>query len=141
MKRLAAIGLAFVLLLTVLLVPPFAQAQGPQTWRGVCVAGPDGDVATIQGFQCLIGNILSVAVTGIGLAGFVMLIVGAFTYQLSGGSSKSAETARNTITFAIVGLVVALSSFIILNMIAAFTGINAVTQFTIFAPNTVFNTP
>lgn len=141
MKRLFSFALAALLVLLTSFAPPVALAQGPQAWKGVCVGGPQGDVATIQGFQCLIGNILSVTVTGIGLAGFVMLIVGAFTYQLSGGSSKSAETARNTITFAIVGLVVALSSFIILNLIAAFTGISTITQFTIFSPNTVFNTP
>jgi hypothetical protein len=88
-------------------------------------------VATIQGLQCLIGNVLTVAVTGIGFAGFVMMIVASFHYLLSGGNSKGKETARNTITFAVIGVVVAVSAFIILNLIAAFTGVESILEFVI----------
>ena len=114
------------------IAPATAQAQGmvtPQPWQGTCVASDD--VATIQGLRCLIANVLSVAVTGIGLAGFVMLIVGAFRYLTSGGNSKGAETAKNTITYSVIGLVVALSSYVILNLIAKFTGVEAILKFNI----------
>jgi len=106
----------------------FAQIQ---TWTGVCVDGPDNDVATIQGLQCLVGNVLQVAMTIIGLAGFAMIIYGGFKFMVSGGSSKATETARQTLTYAIIGLVVALSSFFIINIISSFTGISAIKQFTI----------
>lgn len=112
----------FVLLFSA--TPAFAQVgNAPQDWETVEGCTIDG-VATIQGLQCLIGNTLTVAITVIGLAAFVMLIFGAFGYMLSGGNSKGTENARNTITFAIVGIVVALSAFIILNLIANFTGLN-----------------
>jgi hypothetical protein len=101
---------------------------GPQTWSGDCV---EGGVATIQGLRCIIANVLSVAITGIGLAGFIMLIIGGFRYLASGGNSKGAETAKNTITFAVIGLVVALSSFVILNLIAEFTGVKTILDFVI----------
>ena len=65
------------------------------------------------------------------IAGFVMLVVGSFRYLLSGGNAKGTETARNTMTFAIVGLVVALSAFIILSLIAQFTGVGTIMQFVI----------
>jgi len=105
-----------------------AQAQIPNPWTEAngCVYN---DVATIQGAQCVIANIFSVAITFIGLAAFVMFVVGSFGYMLSGGNSKGTETARNTITFAVVGIVVALSAFIILNLIASFTGVDEVTRF------------
>ncbi len=105
-----------------------AQAQGPQAWTGVCV---EGDVATIQGFQCLIANIFSVAITVIGLGGFVMMIVGSFYYLTSGGNTKGTDTAKKTLTSAVLGLVVALSAFIILNLIASFTGVSIIKQFRI----------
>jgi hypothetical protein len=99
-------------------------------------------VATIQGLQCLIGNVLSVIITIIGLAAFVMLILGSFRYMVSGGNSKGTESARQTITFAIVGIVVALSAFLILNLIAAFTGVEEIQEFKIpdsdFAENVLF---
>ncbi len=113
---------------------------GPQTWSGDCVEVIEKTVngetviikaATIQGLRCMIANVLSVAITGIGLAGFIMLIIGGFRYLTSGGNSKGAETAKNTITFAVIGLVVALSSFVILNLIAEFTGVKTILNFVI----------
>lgn len=119
-----------------------AFAQGPQLWEsradwnctGAGAGGSLGtaaeDVATIQGFGCLVANVLSVAITGIGLVAFVMFIYGAFRYMLSGGQEQSVKIARSSITYAVVGIVVALSSFVILNLITAFTGVN-VTEFII----------
>ena len=113
-----------------LALPPSVSAQmaGPQKWAGDCVE--DG-VATIQGLRCMVANILSIAITAIGFAGFVMLIIGSFRYLFSGGNSKGTETAKNTITFAVIGLVVALSSFVILNLIAEFTGVKTILNFVI----------
>lgn len=107
----------------------------PKPWTGlnsVCVGtGNAANVATIQGLQCLIANVFSIAITLIGLVGFVMLIVGAFRYLISGGNSKGTEAGRNTITYAVIGLLVALSAFIILNLISNFTGVNTILNFNI----------
>lgn len=112
--------------------PAMAQTQEWLSFNAKCVgSGTNTDVATIQGFGCLIANVFSVAIAFIGFAGFVMLVVGSFRYLLSGGNAKGTETARNTMTFAIVGLVVALSAFIILNLIAQFTGVGTIMQFVI----------
>lgn len=102
----------------------------------MCIADTEGitgrgDVATIQGLQCVLANVLSIFLTVIGLAGFVMLIIGAFRYMLAGSNTKATESSRNTITFAVVGLVVALSAFIILNIVASFTGVTTILNFTI----------
>lgn len=94
------------------------------TWGGVCVGGAQNDVATIQGFECLIANILTVFIAIIGLAAFVMVVVAAFRYLTSGGNTKGTEQARSTLTYAIIGIVVALSAFIILRLLTAFTGVN-----------------
>lgn len=108
-----------------------AQPVAAQTmkWGDRCITDTKGnvgvgDVATIIGLQCLIANVLMTALTLIGLAGFAMMIYGAFRYMLSGGNTKAAENAQGTITFAVVGLVVAVSAFIVLNLIASFTGIS-----------------
>ncbi|MDH5533405.1 MAG: pilin [Candidatus Pacebacteria bacterium] len=85
------------------------------------------DVATIQGFACLIGNVLSVAITLIGMLALVMFVIASFRYLTSGGNSKSTEQAKGTITYAVAGLVVAVSAFIILNLISNFTGIDVST--------------
>lgn len=113
-------------------------------WSGVCTGEASTgderyrDVATLQGFQCLIANVFVVIITIIGLAAFVMLIVGSFRYLVSGGNPKGTEKAKNTITFAIVGIVVALSAYIILNLIARFTGIDVFLEFKIPEANAGF---
>lgn len=134
-KKIAIASVLLWMLFLTLATPVHAQTT---EWSGVCV-GPEkindntiaNDVATIQGFECLIGNVFVVIITVIGLAGFVMFIIAAFRYLLSGGNTKGTETARNTATFAVIGLVVALSGFIILNLLAKFTGIDTLTKFAI----------
>lgn len=111
-----------------LAVPSQVSAQ-TQSWGGGCVAS--GDVATIQGLECLIANVFMVIITLIGFAGFVMFIVGSIKWMLSGGNTQAVDTARGTMTYAVVGLVVALSSFIILNMISEFTGVTSIVRFEI----------
>ena len=106
----------------------FAQTT---TWSGVCVGGADNDVATIQGLECLIANVFTVIITLIGLAAFVMLIVGAVRWLVSGGNSSNIDKARSTMTYAIIGIVVALSAFIVINLLAGFTGVDVIKTFTI----------
>lgn len=111
----------------------FAQSNA---WTGVCVdslsGNPDSkDVATIQGLECLIANVFSVIITVIGLAGFTMLIVASFRWLASGGNTKQVDTAKGTMTYAIVGLVVSLSAFMVLELIASFTGVSIIRTFSI----------
>lgn len=108
-----------------------AQAVEPGRWTGVCVGGADQDVATIQGLECLIANVFMVFLTILGLAGFVMFLVGSFRWLVSGGNTKGTETARNTMTFAVIGIVLALSAFIILSLISQFIGIDELMEFRI----------
>lgn len=140
LTRVTPIVLVGLLLLS---LPHQAQAQSITVpWSGNCIEkvdipatadaeGRTANVATIQGLGCMLANILSIGVTGIGLAGFVMFLVGSFSYLLSGGNSKTTEQARGTFTYAVIGLVVALSAIIILRIIVAFTGVQRILQFEI----------
>jgi hypothetical protein len=110
--------------------PALAQTSA---WSGVCVdtAGGNPDVATIQGLQCLLANVLAVFLTIVGIAAFLMLIVASFQILFSGGSSQTVEKAQKSVTFAVIGLIIALSAFIILNLVASFTGVNTILEFKI----------
>ncbi len=110
--------------------PVLAQPQEWSAREPMCVVDSQfGEVATIRGFECFIANLLSVATTFVGLAAFVMLIMGAFLYLTSGGSSKGTEAGKQTITYAVIGLVVAVLAFFALTLISDFTGVKTILQF------------
>jgi hypothetical protein len=106
-----------------------------ESWTGL--AGPPGeteDVASIASLVSLFKN----AVTGItafaGVVLFIVIVTAGFTFLFSGGDAKQLEKAKNTFTYAIIGLVVIISAFLILQLIGFFTGTN-VTEFNLNIPN------
>jgi hypothetical protein len=143
-SRIFAIFLVISVVVLQFALPPQAAAQ-TLPWGGGCVYLAEGDteapVATIQGLECLIANIFIVFITIIGLAGFVMFIVASFRWMTSGGNTKGVETARNTFTFVVIGIIVALSAYIIINLIAAFTGINIIREFRVPNSNDEYVVP
>lgn len=93
--------------------------------------GIDDDIATIKGFECVFQNIIAYAISFIGLAVFVMLIVGAFRLLLSSGDTKNVEEGKQIVTNALLGLILAISAWFILNLIAQFTGATNILIFNI----------
>ena len=131
-KRVHFFSFLLVQFVLSVLFPRAALAQ--KAWGNInpkCVAS--GDVATIQGLECLFYNILQVIVYIAGIAFFIMFIVGGFNYLFSSNDQKKVAAASSTLTMAIVGLVGVIASWLILLFIQNFTGIN-VTNFTIPGP-------
>lgn len=79
-----------------------AQSEG-QAQQGVNLTGGGGK--TVEGLVKSVINILSWV---IGVASVIMIIVGGLRYVTSAGDSGSVSSAKNTIMYALVGLVVAL---------------------------------
>ena len=102
-----------------------AQARAP-------IANEDG-VATLQGLEGVFQNLVSVVLGFAGIALFLMLVVGGYKYITSGGDPKSVESAKNTLTYAIVGIVLLASAYLILRFIGVFTGAG-VENFRVFVP-------
>lgn len=102
-----------------------------QDWAGV--GGPEGDVATIYGFEDLFRNLLGVITTLAGIALAVMLVVGGFKLIFAGGDKQKIQSARQTFTTAIIGLALMVVAWFVLLLIQEFTGIQ-VTRFEIPRP-------
>jgi hypothetical protein len=67
-------------------------------------------------------------VVSLGAVGlFVMLLVGGFNFLFAAGDQKKLESARGTLTQAIVGIVIMTVAFLILRTIEIFTGVNVTT--------------
>lgn len=67
--------------------------------------------------SALIKDILNILSIVVGVVSVVMVIVGGLKYILSGGDSTQTASAKNTILFAIVGLVIVAFSQIIVRFV------------------------
>ena len=53
----------------------------------------------------------------VGIIAVIMLIIGGIKYVISGGDSKKVTDAKNTVLYAIIGLVIAFLAFAIVNFV------------------------
>jgi len=87
-----------------------------------------GDAASLfgEGGQGgIFRTITNVLLFLIGAISVIMLIVGGIRYVVSGGDSTAVQNAKNTILYAIVGVVVAILAYAVVNfVIGSFSGSN-----------------
>jgi len=89
------------------------------------------EVLTIKGFEYIFNNIVSIILPFAGLILFITLIAAGFKFITAGGEPAKVASARNTLTFAIGGIVLIALAYLILKVIETFTGVS-VTEFKIF---------
>jgi TRAP-type C4-dicarboxylate transport system permease small subunit len=82
--------------------------------QGGCMV--DG-VPTLKCFELVFQNILNIASALIIVVLFIMLINGAFHYLTSLGNPEKLKKAQGTLRYAVIGLVIFLAAFLILNVI------------------------
>src|SRR3989344_4955784 len=58
---------------------------------------------------------------------FVMLLIGGIRWIMAGGDEKAVEKARNTITAALIGLVVILVAYALIRIVELFFNVNVIT--------------
>mgnify|MGYP001611200658 CR=1 FL=1 len=74
-------------------------------------------------FQKVVRFVVTLLLTVAVVVSLVFLIYGGIRWVISGGDKTAVENARNTIVAAIIGLVISLAAFFILNIIAQMLGI------------------
>ena len=63
------------------------------------------------------GSIASALIFLVGAVSVIMVIVGGLRYVISMGNSKQVEQAKNTILYAVIGVVVAVSSYAVVSFV------------------------
>lgn len=79
---------------------------------------------TLADIETVIKNLLGAATSIIGLAIFVMLIVGAFQYITAGADQKAVEKSQQVFTFALMGGAAVIILWLIFVFLKEFTGID-----------------
>lgn len=101
-----------------LLSAVYAQTQTFQ--QANCLSFPDGfgdGIPTLKCLEVLVQNILFASSSIIFFTLFVMLLWGGFQYLLAGGNKDKLGKAQTTLKFAIIGTVLFVSSYLLLNII------------------------
>lgn len=79
---------------------------------------------TLADIETVIKNLLGAATSIIGLAIFVMLVVGAFQYITAGADQKAVEKSQQVFTFALMGGAAVIILWLIFVFLKEFTGID-----------------
>lgn len=87
------------------------------------------EVATLDCIGPLFQNILNAALSLAGVVALFFVIFSGYKFMTSGGDPKQLEGARQTLTYAVIGLLVILFSFFIINVIAGVTGAECIKLF------------
>lgn len=87
------------------------------------------DVPQLSCIPLLLQSLINWAFVVAGAVAVFMIIFGGYKFISSGGDAKQVDGAKQTITWAIIGLVIILLSGFILNVISGFTGIEQIRYF------------
>jgi hypothetical protein len=127
LKRIALSMSAFALVAGFVVAPVAVHAQSnisDKVCDGFKTTGDNlgcddtGDDNSFAGLAKRVINIFSIVV---GAVSVIMIIIGGFRYIISGGDSNGVSGAKNTIMYAIIGLVVVLFAQVIVRFVIANT--------------------
>lgn len=102
------------------------------------VAGPGnceivGDVPTLACLGQVISNVIGVAFIFVGFAALVFLLFGSIKMIVSRGDQKALQAAKGTITYALIGTIFIVLSFVIVSVVLNALGLPPLLQtFTIY---------
>lgn len=117
-------GISTALTITAGKVMALTVQEGAEAARG------EGMPSQLVGKEGVFTQITNTVLYAVGIISVIMLIYGGLRYVVSGGDSKKVTDAKNTILYAIIGLIISILAFAIVNFV-----INAVTGTTDSAAN------
>ncbi|MEK7620838.1 MAG: pilin [Patescibacteria group bacterium] len=87
---------------------------GGEIKSGKCV---DSDGKTIEPVAFSLKNVINILLFISGIIAVVYVVIGGFRYVTSNGDSGSISKAKNTIMYALIGLVIAIMAYAIVNFV------------------------
>lgn len=94
----------------------FAQVSGG-VGGGANAAQGEGQPTDIFGTDSVFQTIVNVLLFIIGAVAVIMLVYGGFRYVTSAGDSSAVTSAKNTILYAVIGIIVAILAYAVVNFV------------------------
>lgn len=121
MKRILLMGLAVLVLgLSVVGLGAFeavSAAPKDDICKGVSITGGNCDDTSTGGLEGAIRNIINIFSVLVGIIAVIMIMVSGFKYVTSGGDSGKVKSAKDTLIYAIVGIVIVAFSQLIVQFV------------------------
>ena len=112
------------LVLFSLFLIPYSLFVLPIPAYAACTSGSVDCPAAFSDLTTVFSSIVGLALAGVGIAVLVMFIIGGYQYLMAGSDKDAATKARNTLTYAIIGFILAVSAWIILSLLGSFLGVD-----------------
>ncbi len=90
--------------------------------KGVDLMHVEGMPTQLVGTDGTLSNIVNSVLYVAGIIAVVMLIIGGIRFMVSRGDKDKVQKAKNTVIYAIIGLVLVIFSYAIVNFIVSATG-------------------
>lgn len=118
-NKIAGLMIAFGLMVAPAALVTSATTYAAPSCSGVdCITSGSGRAktsnATVNG---TITNVTNVLLFLIGAVAVIMLVIGGFKYVTSNGNADQIKSAKNTVMYAIIGIVVAIMGFAIVRFV------------------------
>lgn len=94
-----------------------ASASALTLQEGAQAAQCNGCPSNLFGDTGVFRQVTNVILYIVGIIAVIMLIIGGIKYVVSGGDSKKVTDAKNTVLYAIIGLVICFLAFAIVNFV------------------------
>ncbi len=117
MKRYLRVILPIILVIGMVALVAVPSVSALTLQEGAEAARCDGCPADLFGNTGVFKQVTNTILYIVGIIAVVMLIIGGIKYLLSGGDSKKVTDAKNTVLYAIIGLVIAFLAFAIVNFV------------------------
>lgn len=95
----------------------FSTVSALTLQEGAEAARCDGCPADLFGNAGVFKQVTNTILYIVGIVAVIMLIIGGIRYVISGGDAKKVTDAKNTVLYAIIGLVIAFLAFAIVNFV------------------------
>ncbi|USN96555.1 MAG: hypothetical protein H6797_05860 [Candidatus Nomurabacteria bacterium] len=100
---------------------PGGGAGGATTGGGASSSAGQSQIcgATGDSFTSIMTNIINMILFVLGIVAVIMIIIGGIRYTTSNGDSQQIKSAKDTVLYAVIGLVVAIMAYAIVNFVLA----------------------
>ena len=113
--------LVFFFTKPLLAAPPEESDEGPQGIGKIKIE----ELFLPEDINEVIGRLVQLAFAVAGIAFFFMLVLGGIRYITAGGDEKAAASARNTLTQAVIGLIIVVAAFLVTQLLFSLFGIES----------------